>query len=595
MNIYRKLFPYLKPHLTLLSLAWGCMVISSLLEGISLWMLVPLLDVVVLKGPLKLPGWFPPAGVSFLKRFQELDPVVRLHLVIGTVAALFLLKAITQFSQATLMNDVSLRFLRNIREGLYRQYLRLSLDFFSDKRSGELLSRITYDVSVIQNTITEGVTDLVYQSARVVVLTFLVFIIDWRLALVALVLLPAVGYPILRIGKALRKLGLLAQQRMADLTSHLIETLQGIRIIKAFTAEAKEEKIFSEINQQYYKANVKTVKRQEALSGVTELIAMVGALVALEIGGRAVLRGELSFGTIATFLAALLSLNQPFKRLSRLHSINQQALTAARRVVDILDTRPSVVDPPQAKAFPGFHREIRFEGVWFQYDERPILRGMDLSIQKGEIVAIVGHSGCGKTTLVNLIPRFYDPTKGKIAIDGVDLKTIGLSFLREQIGIVTQEPFLFHDTIRANIAFGRPSASEEEIMKAARAANADSFIRRFPKGYDASVGDLGGRLSGGERQRVAIARALLKDPPILILDEATSQLDSESEALVQEALERLMAGRTVFVIAHRLSTIRHVDRIIVLDEGRIAEAGSHEELLKDSALYRRLYELQVAP
>ena len=595
MKTYGKLLRYLKPHAGRMALACLCMLGSSLLEGVSLWMLVPLLDTVVLKGSLKLPGWVPASLLSRIQAFQGLDPLVRLHWVVGVSLLLFLLKAAANFAQATLMSDVALRFLRDIRNGLYRQYQRLSLDFFSGERTGELVSRITYDVSVIQNTITEGITDLVYQSARVAVFTAMIFAIQWKMALLALALLPAIGYPMVRIGKALRKLGFIVQERMADLTSRLIETLQGIRIIKAFGAEEKEAARFSEINQQFYKANVKTVKRREALSGITELIALVGGLFALEIGGRAVLGGELSFGTITAFLAALLSLSQPFKKLSRLHSINQQAVTAAKRVVEILETEPSVNDLPQAQALPGFRREIRCEEVGFRYGDPFVLSGVNLAVRVGEVVAIVGPSGSGKTTLVNLIPRFYDPTKGRVTIDGVDIKTCSLESLRRQIGLVTQESFLFHDTVRANIAFGRPEAGLEEVIEAAKAAHADDFIRRLAHGYDTTVGELGARLSGGERQRIAIARALLKNPPILILDEATSQLDSESEHLVQDALERLMKGRTTLVIAHRLSTIRNVDRIVVLEKGRVVEAGTHEELLSGSPLYRRLYELQVVP
>ncbi|MBI3333779.1 MAG: ABC transporter ATP-binding protein, partial [Candidatus Omnitrophica bacterium] len=583
VKIYKKLLPYLKPHLGLFGLACASMVASSLFSGVSLFMLVPLIDLVLLNRQIHLPAWLPAQAASWLQAFGQWPPLVKLHWVVAVGLLLFLSKNLAVFAQTTLMNDVALRFLRDIRNGLYRKYQQLSLDFFSGERTGELVSRITYDVSVLQNSLTEGLSDLVYQSSQVIFFSATLIAIDWRLAGVAVVLLPAMGYPVLQIGKILRKLGFIVQERMADLNSRLIETIQGIRVIKAFTAEEAEARRFAGINQAYYKANVSTVKRREALGGITELIGVVGGLFVLEVGGRAILSGALSPGTFILVLGALVSLTQPVKKLSRIHSINQQALTAAKRVVELLEAPPLVGDLPGARALPRFGKEIRFEGVWFQYGpDRAVLKGVDLAVGAGEVVAIVGASGCGKTTLVNLIPRFYDPARGRIAIDGLDLRGVTLESLRRQIGLVTQEPFLFHDTVRANIAFGRPAAGLEEVVRAAQAANADSFVRRLPAGYETPVGELGARLSGGERQRIAIARALLKDPPILILDEATSQLDSESEALVQEALERLMEGRTVFVISHRLSTIRNVDRIVVLDQGRVAEAGRHEELMQGS-------------
>lgn len=595
MKNYLKLWVYLKPHLPLLGAASVCMVASSLLKGISLGMLVPVVNGVFLNRPVTLPAWLPSHLSSAIQRILELGPISKLHGVVGAVVLLFVLKNVVLFFQTVWMNDVALRFLRDIRQGLYEKYQQLSLNFFSGERTGELVSRITYDVSVLQNAITEGVTDLIYQSAQVVVFATMVVVIDWKLALVALVLLPAIGYPIVQIGKILRKLGFVVQERMADINSRIIETVQGIRIIKAFTAEEKEAARFSAVNQAYYKANVRTLKRREALGGVTELIGVVGGLFVLEVGGREVLAGQIDPGTFILFLGALISLIPPFKKLSRIHSINQQAVTAAKRVVEILETGPAVKEAPMAGALAPFRRQIEFQKVSFRYGDRWILREIVLTVRAGEIVAIVGTSGVGKTTLVNLIPRFYDPTQGRVLLDGMDVKAVSLRSLREQVGLVTQDPFLFHDTVHNNIAFGRPSASLEEVICAAQAANADGFIRRLPLGYDSMVGESGTRLSGGERQRLAIARAILKDPPILILDEATSQLDSESESLVQEALERLMAGRTVLVISHRLSTIRSSHRIIVLDQGGISEIGRHEQLMEASPVYRRLYELQVAP
>ncbi len=557
-------------------------------------MMVPLIDVVLLNRSLSLPAWMPMPVLSALQALEGMGPLSKLHVVVGVGFVLFVLKNLAIFGQTYFMSDVAMLFLRDLRDGIYKHYQKLSLDYFGGERTGDLVSRITYDASVLHNTVVEGVSGLIYNLTRVAILTAMVVTINWRLALVVLVLMPAISYSIVQIGKVLRKLGIVAQQKMSELNSHLIETLQGIRIVKAFTAEEKEAARFALVNRDYYKASIKTVKRREALAGVTEIIGIMASLAVLEVGGKSVLDGSLSPGTFVLFLGSLLSLLQPLKKLSRLHAVNQQALVAAKRVADVLDMKPAVEAASGAKELPQFGREIRFEDLWFKYQDRFILQGVNLSVSAGEVIGIVGSSGSGKTTLLNLIPRFYDPSRGRVTIDGFDLREVALKSLRLQVGLVTQDPFLFHDTVRANISFGRPEASLEEVIRAAKVANADSFISRLPKGYDTTVGEMGTRLSGGERQRIAIARAVLKDPPILLLDEATSQLDSESEALVQEALDRLMRGRTVFVISHRFSTLRGVDRIIVIDQGRIADSGTHEDLIRGSALYKRLYELQVA-
>ena len=595
MGTYRKLFPFLKPHFGLLMLACVCMVASTIFKGVSLMMLAPVVDIVLLNQPLHLPAWLPgPVGAA-IGWLMGLPPMARLHVLVGVTVLLFVLKNITMYGQTVFMNDVALRFLRDLRNSIYRQYQYLSVDFFGGERTGELVSRITYDVSILQNSLLEGLTDFVFQTSQAILFSAMVFVIDWKLAFVAIVLLPALGYPIIKIGRMLRKLGLVVQERMADINTRLIETLQGIRIIKAFTAERRETARFEALNHQYYKANIRTIKRRELLGGITDLIAMAGGLFVLEMGGRAIIQNQLTLGNFVLFLGALFSLQQPIKKLSRIYSINQEAISAAERIVGILETKPAISDKPNAQLLRPFSREIKFEKVFLNYEDRtPVLNGIDLSIKKGEAVALVGASGTGKTSLVNLLLRFYDPTGGRVMIDGMDIQEVTIESLRRQIGLVTQDPFLFHDSIRANIAYGVPGASTEEIIQAAQVANAHGFIQKLPHGYHTPVGELGAKFSGGERQRISIARAVLKDPPILILDEATSQLDSESEALVQEALERLMQGRTVFVISHRLSTLRKVDRIIVISEGKIAEIGQYDQLMRDSLTYRRLYELQFA-
>jgi subfamily B ATP-binding cassette protein MsbA len=379
---------------------------------------------------------------------------------------------------------------------------------------------------------------------------------------------------------------------MADINSILFETISGISIIKSFLMEGREKEKFNSHNYKFYKVNLKSVKRILAISPMTEFVGLICCAFVLWIGGRQVVNGALSPGAFITFLAALLATIKPVKQLSRVHTINQQALAAVKRIFEILDKPVSVAEAPQALSLPSLKDKIIFDHIWFGYETKNILKDINIEVKKGEVLAIVGPSGAGKTTLVNLLLRFYDPTRGQIKIDGLDIRQVKISDLRQQIGLVSQETFLFNDTVASNVGYGCLSATGDEIKKAAIAARADGFIMRLPQGYNTIVGDRGFRLSGGEKQRLAIARAILKNPPILILDEATSQLDSAQEILVQEAIEQLMKGRTVLVIAHRLSTIRYAHKIIVLEKGKIAQSGSHEELMASGGLYKKLYEMQ---
>ncbi|OGX17946.1 MAG: hypothetical protein A3K83_02165 [Omnitrophica WOR_2 bacterium RBG_13_44_8b] len=416
--------------------------------------------------------------------------------------------------------------------------------------------------------------------------------INWKMALISVVALPLVAVPMVQVGRALRKLSKRSQEKMADINSLLVETFIGVRIVRAFCAELREVGKFKKQNHEYYRIAMKSIKRMLLLGISTELIGVAMALFIIFYGGRQVITGELSFGMFGLFMGALLSLIRPFKKLSQVNSIMQQAMAASARIYEILDTIPTVREKPGAAELSEFKDTIVFKDVWFKYEQQEVLKDVNLSVRRGEMLAIVGPSGTGKTTMVDLIPRFYDPVRGRILIDGIDIKDVTLASLRKQIGIVTQETILFNDTIRANIAYGSPSASDEEIEEAARNAHAHDFVMHLPERYNTVIGDRGAKLSGGERQRVAIARALLKNPPILILDEATSQLDSESERIVQEALDTLIKGRTVFVIAHRLSTVRSSKRIVVLDRGSIIEQGTHNELLSRDGLYKRLYLIQ---
>jgi subfamily B ATP-binding cassette protein MsbA len=382
---------------------------------------------------------------------------------------------------------------------------------------------------------------------------------------------------------------------MADITTTLHETISGIRVVKAFSMEGPEAERFRKQNQQFYRLTMKSTKRVIAVSPITEFVGMFCIAIILWVAAKEIISGALSAGAFVTFLAALLSLMKPMKRLTNVYSINQQALAAANRIFEVLDTKETVTDKPDALEMPRFKNNVEFKNVAFSYDDKEILKDINLTVRAGEIAAFVGPSGVGKTTLVNLLPRFYDVTKGKIAIDGVDIRDYSLKSLRSQIGIVTQETILFNETVAYNISYGCKNPKKEDIVRAAEIANAHSFIMKMPKGYDTIIGERGFRLSGGEKQRLSIARAVFKDAPILILDEATSQLDTESEILVQEAIDRMMRGRTVFVIAHRLSTIKHATRIYVLDAGRVADVGHHDALIQKDGLYKRLYDMQFGP
>jgi subfamily B ATP-binding cassette protein MsbA len=569
------------------------MLVSTIFDGVSLGMLVPLADRVLNNKEIIITSTtLPPAITEAVARINKTPPLTLLNIMAVLILIVFLFKGIFLFFQSYLMTDVSQRVIRDVRNSLYRKFQSLSLDYFTQAHTGTLISRITNDVSIIQNSISEGLTDLIYQSFRIILFILIIFFIHWKLAIVSLVLLPLISFPIFRIGKMLRKISTRAQEKVAEINSTLYETISGIRIVKAFSMEDYEIGKFERQNKDFYKISMKSVKRMIAIAPVTEFIGTVGGVIVLVLGGREVIKGTVSFGIFILFLGALLSLIKPFKRLSRVYAINQQALAAGMRIFEVLDLQPSIREKENAHILPKINKAIRFKGVSFKYDKETVLKNISFEVRVGEVVALVGRSGVGKTTLINLIPRFYDPTEGKITIDGYDLREVTLKSLREQIGIVSQETVLFNDTVRANIAYGRIGASREAIVQAARQANAHDFIVQMPKSYETIIGERGFRLSGGQRQRLAIARALLKNPPILILDEATSQLDTESEILVQDAIEQLMRNRTVFVIAHRLSTVRCADKIIVLDNDEIVEVGTHEQLIAQEGVYRRLYEVQ---
>lgn len=592
LSLYLRLLKFVQPHLGVLGVAVVCMLGSTLLNSVQMGSLIPLLDRLVSNRALPTPSWLPAPLTGLVQWVNGISPLTLLTAFALAIPFLFLLKGLFEFLQTFYMNDVSQRVIRDLHQTMFDKFLSLSLDYHHTHPTGSTMSRILYDTGVIQNSITEGLTDLIYQSLQVCLCLGFVFAIHWKLALVTFIIVPLIGWAMVAVGKLLKKYSQQAQTVMGQLNSTILESIAGIQVIQAFLMEQAARLKFAASNERFYRINRKIQKRMNFLTPITDTVGAAGVAFVLWYGGHKVLTGELTLGTFGAFVFAMGSLLRPFKRLAKLHSVNQQALAAAARIFEVLDTESKIVERPTAKPLAPFHRELVYDRVSFQYDGQPVLRGVSLAIRRGEVVALVGPSGGGKTTLANLLLRFYDPTSGRVTVDGMDLRHATIGSIRSQIGLVTQETTLFNETVRANLAIGNPAAHLAEIVEAAKAANAHAFISRLPKGYDTPIGERGGLLSGGERQRLAIARALLKNPPILILDEATSQLDAESEHLITEALERLCQGRTVLLIAHRLSTVRLAHRILIVQEGRIVEQGSHEELLKTSALYRRFCELQ---
>jgi len=566
--------------------------ISTLFDGVSLGMLVPLADNILTGKKIILSRRLPLFLENLIHTLNNTPSLTLLKLTGIIIVILFTLKGLTSFLQGYLMNLLSQKVIRDIRNLLYEKIQSLSLDFYVRSKTGSLVSRITYDVSWVQIALSEALADLVFYSFQLFLFTFIIFFIHPKLALLSFILLPLIGLPAVRIGKLLRKISKRAQEKMAEINTVLFESITGARIVKAFSMEEYETQRFKRYNQDFYALMLNAIKKNLALGPITEFFGACAGVFVLYLGGKEVIKGTISFGIFVLFLGSLLSLLKPFKRLSKVYTINQQALPAIGRIFEILETQPSVREVSHPYILKSFEKEIIFENISFSYENKFVLKDINLRIKKGEKVAIVGPTGVGKTTLVNLIPRFYDPTEGRILIDGVDIKEMSIKSLRSHIGMVTQETILFNDTVRTNIAYGKPDASFEEIVSAAKVANAHDFIMRLPEGYNTLIGEHGAKLSGGERQRLAIARAVLKNPSILILDEATSQLDSASEKIVQEALERLMENRTVLIIAHRLSTIKGVDKIVVLQNGRIIEMGTHEELMERGMVYKEMYEMQ---
>ncbi len=590
---YKRLLSFVIPYWYLFAIALIFMLLSAIFDGASLSMIVPLADRVLADKPITFPYKLPGFLESFINQINVIEPVKMLKFVAFGLIVVFFLKALFEFVYKYIMSDIGQRIIRDLRQKIYDKLQELSMDFYSKYRSGELISRITNDVILLENSISYGTTEFFYQGFQVIVFAGIIFAINWKFAVWIFVIAPLVALPVFKIGRMIKKLVHKSQRRIADISSILFETISGARVVKAFSMEDYEKRRFAEKNNDYYKLLIKQISKRLLLSPLLEFTAAVIAAIILLVGGNAVLKGEISFGVFTLFLASLLSMIRPMKRLSTIHAFYQQAIAATERIYEILEAAPSVVEPDNPRVLSDIKKGIEFKDVVFSYEQdRPVLNGISFFIPAGKITAIVGPSGSGKSTIVNLLLRLYDPDKGVILFDDVDIREAALRDLRSKIAIVTQDTVLFNDTIANNIAYGSANASKQDIINAAKLANAHTFIEELPAGYDTNIGDLGHKLSGGQKQRLAIARAILRNPQLLILDEATAHLDSHAEKDVQEALEPLLKERTVVIIAHRLSTIKSADNIVVLANGLIAEQGRHKELMEQDGIYHGLYRLQ---
>jgi len=614
MKTYLRIISYIKPFWKYLIASIVFTILSALLDGASIYLSIPLLDTLFQQKGVSSGNSVQNINVmqekagNWISQFiNEITSGFREFIFSGSTAEIlfkiclliviaFLGKNLFGYLQAYFLAHVEQGMIRNLRNEAYQHLHKLPMSFFKNERTGNLISRIMNDVNAVNSSVSAVFLNLIREPLKIIVFLGIAVAISWKLTLFSLVVLPFSLIIISYIGLILRKQSGLLQAKMADLTNRLHETITGVKIVKAFGMEEYENKKFFNETQNFFKLSLKITRIRNIASPTTEFLSVIVGVVIIYFGAQLVLvEKSITASQFIGFLFAIFQLMPPIKELSSVNNRIQESSAAADRIFEILDTEPNIKNVPNPISVNDFNDSIEFEHVYFKYDDSEdyVLEDITFKAEKGKVIALVGSSGSGKTTLVDLIPRFYDPTEGRILLDGIDIKNIRIEDLRKLMGIVTQETVLFNESVRNNIAYGLANCSEEKIIEAAKAANAHNFIMELPQKYDTIIGEKGTKLSGGQRQRIAIARAILKNPPIMILDEATSALDNESEVLVQEAIERLMQDRTVFVIAHRLSTIRNADRILVIERGKIVQDGKHQDLIyEDDGIYKKLYELQ---
>jgi subfamily B ATP-binding cassette protein MsbA len=604
MKQYFRIVKYLKEFWKPLTASTVCNILFVVFATLSVASIMPFMDIVfnppaqVNQKPVEF-NLFQLREYTTLRLQQLVLNYDRIDLLLGLCIILivtFFMKNLFMYFQGYFMSTVEQGVTRRLRENLYAHLHQLSMGFFNNERKGNLVSTIVNDVRVVQESLSVAMNGMFRDPLQIILFTLVLFFFDWSLSLFMCVLLPITGLLITKLGQMLRRESKLAQERMADVISVLTETLSNVRVVKAFRMEEFEINKFKHHTFSYFKTMRGIQRRKNLASPLTEFLGVITVAIILWFIGKNVIHGTTAMtpGALLLYIGIIVQMLPSLKSFGLVFNSIQEGVAAANRVFGILDIKPQIIDQSNAVVITGFHNKIKFDNVYFKYESGEIvLKDVNCEINAGETIAIVGPSGAGKSTMVDLIPRFYDATDGRVLIDGVDIRNITMDSLRSLMGIVTQETILFNDSVRNNIAYGHQDVEFEKIIAAAKVANAHDFILGFPEGYETVIGDRGVKLSGGERQRISLARAILKNPPILILDEATSALDTESEILVQQAIERLMIGRTSIIIAHRLSTVQRADRIIVIENGRIVETGKHLSLLsKTNSVYKKLYELQ---